>query len=884
MATVPARRARENCGREGGLRAHGRPFLVSTQLLLTAPDAEPQAARVHEPVTLGVPFPRGLLQHAEALSLTNADGDRVFLQGRALSRWPDDSVRWALLDFQGDLFPGSPAVYTLSIGSEIPTIALPPGLVVSDADGEIVVDTGAARFSIRPGGAFPFGQVVVEGQEALDPRLCGLEGESADGERWATRIAHAVVEERGPVRASVLVAGDIGPGRRTVLKISARLHFFAGLATSRVEITVTNPRRAVHRGGCWDLGDAGSVLLRDLSLVLTLADSDDDPVVRCSAECGNSLVPVDTPFELYQDSSGGENWRSINHINRDRVVPHTLRGYRLSSTTQGMGGLRATPIVVVERSGRILGTTAQHFWENFPKAIEVVERSVFFRLWPRQSSGLHEIQGGEQKTHVLHVAFASDTVDRTPLQWCRSPLTARADPAWYCGSGAVPYLVPEDLDGDLPRRRLIEAAIDADTSFERKRETIDEYGWRHFGDIYADHEAVFHSGPTPLVSHYNNQYDAIAGFACQFMRSGDHRWRRQMSELAAHVSDIDIYHTSEDRAAYNGGMFWHTAHHTGADTATHRTYPRASKAGGGGPSSEHNYTTGLMLHYFLTGDSRSREAAVGLARWVIAMDDGGTTMFRWLDRGYTGFASASGSADYHGPGRGAANSIRALVDAHLLTGDRLFLEKAEQLIRRCINPNDSIEARNLPDVEHRWFYTVFLQALGRYLDYKIELGELDDMYGYARASLLAYGRWMIVHEHPYLEHPEILEFPNETWVAQDIRKSDVFLLAAKHAGSADRRLFMERAAFFFTYSTSTLVASPDHTRTRPTVLMMTNGLLAAYFAQHPEEQAPPPARPAERYGGPMEFVPQKKRAVRRAVWTATAGALVMAGLMLWLAS
>ena len=122
---------------------------------------------------------------------------------------------------------------------------------------------------------------------------------------------------------------------------------------------------------------------------------------------------------------------------------------------------------------------------------------------------------------------------------------------------------------------MLDAAIDGPDTFDAKREVIDEYGWRHFGDIYGDHEAVFQKGPTPLVSHYNNQYDPIAGFAYQFLRGGDPRWFRHMDELAAHVTDIDIYHTDRDKAAYNHGLFWHTYHYVDADLATHRSYPRS---------------------------------------------------------------------------------------------------------------------------------------------------------------------------------------------------------------------------------------------------------------------------------------------------------------------
>ena len=73
---------------------------------------------------------------------------------------------------------------------------------------------------------------------------------------------------------------------------------------------------------------------------------------------------------------------------------------------------------------------------------------------------------------------------------------------------------------DTRYERLVSAAIEGQDSFERKRAVIDEYGWRDFGDIYADHENAFSGAGRPIVSHYNNQYDAVGGFASQFMRIG----------------------------------------------------------------------------------------------------------------------------------------------------------------------------------------------------------------------------------------------------------------------------------------------------------------------------------------------------------------------------
>jgi hypothetical protein len=240
---------------------------------------------------------------------------------------------------------------------------------------------------------------------------------------------------------------------------------------------------------------------------------------------------------------------------------------------------------------------------------------------------------------------------------------------------------------------------------------------------------------------------------------------------------------------------------------------------------------------------------------------------------------------YHGPGRGAANSIRACLVAARLTRAHEFSAKADQLIRRCIHPDDDVDARNLFDIERRWYYTVFLQALGAYLQHKQELGQLDAMYAYARDSLLRYARWMADHERPYLERPEVLEFPNDTWVAQDIRKADVLAWAAQHTSGAERERFFARARFFFDYSVNALSASPQRAFTRILVLLLSNGVRFGWVQAHRAALPPPtvlsvPPHPPRS----APFEPQKSRAVRRARDLAIVAALAaIASLTAWLA-
>jgi YetA-like protein len=849
-----------------------------TTLFLSALHAVPSGPRRLEPLTVGMPFPPGVVHDPDALRLVDQSGHPLPLQARLLDAWPDGSARWVLLDFQVSTASGSgQASLRLALPGEKPTEF--PRLAVSEEGDALVVDTGAARFRLKAGGPFPFDEVRSPSHVVLDPGRSGLRVTDAKGREKRLRVTAVTMEQSGPLRAVARLEGRIAnveEGRDLVLV--ARLHFYAGAPSVRFDLTLRNPARAAHPGGIWMLGAGGSVRFKEAGLTLALLQPASDRVaeVFCSVAGGAPLEQMATPFEVYQESSGGEYWKNHNHVNRDGVVPLSFRGYRLRSGGTERTGLRATPIVVLRDEDRELAISSRHFWENFPKAISAGRGELTLSLFPAQFPDFHELQGGEQKTHTLLVSFGPDRTGDVPLQWGREPLFAHTSPGWYASTGAVPYLTPAANDSSADYLFLVNQAIDGDTAFPLRRETIDEYGWRNFGDIYADHEAVSHTRNEPLVSHYNNQYDGIAGFACQYLRSADPRWWTQLDELARHVVDVDIYHTESDKAAFNGGLFWHTYHYADVGGATHRSYPRAPKVNGGGPGNEHNYTTGLMLHYFLTGESASREAVIGLARWVLEMEDGRRTVFRWLARGDTGLASVTAEASYHGPGRGGGNSINALLDAHRLTGDHSFLDKADQLVRRCIHPADNVAAREFLDPERRWSYTVFLRALGKYLEHKRELNELDAMYAYARASLLHYARWMAANERPYMDRPEILEYPNETWPALDMKKSEVFMLAARHAEGNERSRFLERARFFFEYSTGSLKTWPTRALARPLVLMLSHGFMWAWFEQHPDDAGMLSAEQAVAdFGAPQVFTPQKIKAVRRAKAIAAAFATLL---------
>ncbi len=512
-------------------------------------------------------------------------------------------------------------------------------------------------------------------------------------------------------------------------------------------------------------------------------------------------------------------------------MPLRFRGYRVDVGDKMTSGLRASPVVAIGNKNVGLSLALSEFWQRFPSAIEVNESCLKVGLLPSNGDDLHEIQPGERYTRVIWFAFGGDCESACErLAWVHAPLVPRCDLDVYCRSEAIPFLSGPRQTTRPELQTVVEESLCGPRNFFVKREVVDEYGWRNFGDLWADHEEAYCDGPRPVISHYNNQYDALHSFLIQYLTTGDDRWWQLADPLARHILDIDLYHTDRDKSAYSGGLFWHTAHYHDAGTCTHRSMSRTMlgkpiPAPGGGPANEHNYASGLLLYYYLTGNRIARDAVIQLAEWVLAMDDGRQHLLGLVSDTPTGHASSTAQTTYHGPGRGAGNSINVLLDAWQLTGSDKYLDKIVELIQRTVHPEDDIEVRALHNAELRWSYTVYLQALARFIFSVRDIERVAWLRAYAGKCLLHYAGWMAANERFYLDTPEELEYPTETWAAQDLRKGTVLLMAACLCEGNDCRVLRCRGAELLDGAWQRLMAFPTRNYTRPLILALQQGYI-----------------------------------------------------------
>ncbi len=785
-------------------------------------------AATGQPLSIGVPLPRGYAATVQQLQLRDLNDEPINCDLSVSQTWPDGSPRWVLVRFA--ITEGLATAQLVSTASD--HTPQNPFEVVEGPE-EISVRAGEYEFLLARDGRGMLPRVMnngylVWGGKVADHRICVTDDQGVEIDLETESMAMESVgahSVRWHVRAKCLT-----PAHQPV---SIDLHFT--LSAERVlscRCVVHNGARARHAGGLWDLGDPGSFMFR--ALKLCVSHSADRIAIR--TRCGEKWHSADAASEIgiLQSSSGGENWQSPVHVDAEGQLPAIMtgqpNGYRLTvDDNVAEQGARCQPVVDIA-GGNVARYQAslQDYWQNFPSGLRCSADALVCQLFPDGGSSPHELQAGERKGQSIHFSFGDDS---DALDWVENRAIVVLEPAVYQQACALRYSDGEPLDRGYDD--LLEIGLSETAGYVAKREAVDEYGWRHYGEIYADHETAFDDGDGVFVSHYNNQYDPVYGFARQFALSADPRWYDLMQTLASHVMDIDVYRTELDRAEYNNGLFWHTDHYKQAHTCTHRTFSRHQYASdwsgpmGGGPGPEHCYTSGLKLYYLMTGDREARETVLGLAAWITAYYEGGNTLVERclgtrqdLHQTLT-LLKGNKTFRYRYPfSRGTGNYIRALLDSFELTGDNDYLTRAETVIRHTFGPSDDIAMRGLEDVEHTWFYTVFLQEVAHYLDVKREQGTFDTAFEYARQGLLHYARWMVEHEGPSLDYDK-LEYPNATWVAQDIRKVEV-LYAAYCYATDQRESFLQRAVFFRDYVISELRKSDTAHYARIQIILLQN--------------------------------------------------------------
>ena len=144
--------------------------------------------RTAEPVTVGVPIPRGALTDTQSLCVIGPDGRKTPAQFDVTGWWwptakfPEKakSIRWVLIDFQADVPDEGKAVYRLTDAGGNPVPARPVSAILTAGLTERV-RTGPLTSDIRRGAPLPFAGMTFSGRQILAGILLHLSAVDPDG-------------------------------------------------------------------------------------------------------------------------------------------------------------------------------------------------------------------------------------------------------------------------------------------------------------------------------------------------------------------------------------------------------------------------------------------------------------------------------------------------------------------------------------------------------------------------------------------------------------------------------------------------------------------------------------------------------------------------------
>ncbi|MAE67065.1 MAG: hypothetical protein CMJ18_22620 [Phycisphaeraceae bacterium] len=604
-----------------------------------------------------MPFAPGTLTDARQVSLSS-NGGPVPLQSTPLVRWPDQSIRWLLIDFLADVRRHGYRRYVLRTRSDRARPVLPqPVRVRRRADR---IGLANDRFQIEVGSGDSLAR-LVHARGAFDIDLFGAVRRY--GSLTATK-PDVDIETRGPVRATVCLTGRLGTRQKSAphLEYRVRLHMYAGSDLVCVEHLIVNDDRARLQTLVKNLG----VRLRPMGA--------EAPTGRIGGVSGAWSIGAGT--RAFQKGHG------LVQISGDlgsRVRRGTLPGWasirsegvRLDVSVRDLA-LQWPKDFVWDGDAMNIGLFPA--WESV-KARDMEQWTKHLYLFERDA---YVLKVGVAKRHEFWLRLDERKSMGGAAGFHRSvqsPLFAAAPGKYVSRSGALGTFKSDDDVLDRDWNRLFDQMAGR---FRKRQHENQETGVLNAGDWYGERQ----------TNWGNNEYDTAFAFYMQFLRTGRRDFLETARRAAWHVADVDTLHHvnrvlqgSATRQSFmtHGFMRGQVYPHTTGHVSSYRPPPALSARGRHEPAvhpynAGHHWTQGLAACHVLTGDRWCLETLRAIGDWQVAVSE---------TPGYTYYLDI----DTHSA-RVAGWSLLSLMAAYRVTRASKYLRASRRIVDLVLESAD----------------------------------------------------------------------------------------------------------------------------------------------------------------------------------------------------
>lgn len=575
-------------------RKPGQPGAIGRQRVKVNVLEEAGVTRRGTPITFGLPIPQGGLYDLANLRLLSRDNQEIPAQFTATVFWPDDSLKWVLVDFQADLDAKQDADCIVEFGTEVTRKPVTSKLQVDESADHIRVHTGPLEVVIDKQRFNIFRSVNVAGQPTVASASSGVRLIDEHGELYSqSAIAprRIAIEEIGPQKVVIRAEGDYSndTGQKYMGYIT-RLVFRAG--SPRVTVAHTHVNTFVKT----EFTDI-------TSLVFPLT-------------CAGGVKQAVT---FARDDDGLLQERAAN-VAEFQVAQWNEKEFTLGRDEADLHVGQYPGLVRLDGANGPTTVAVHEFWQHWPKAFDGDKASFAIHLLPQQPSsefgrdlpfwlmypfveGKYRFKWGMSFTTRVTFDFAGKTAVNQLLADADMPVVAVLPARWYASSKALGNVsVPKEQ-----QFALWDAYVaDAYQQHMRRKAASREYGYLNFGDWFGERGRNWG----------NNEYDLAHGFFMQFVRTGIRDYFRLALSAARHQANVDCVHAYPD-PHYVGANHQHSIGHTGTwsqvpmrATWSH-PYDSHTDARNG-----HTWADGMMDAWYLAGEARVMEASIGLGEHI----------------------------------------------------------------------------------------------------------------------------------------------------------------------------------------------------------------------------------------------------------------------------
>ncbi len=537
------------------------------------------------PVTRGIPFRKGMVFNPDTVTLRNQPGELLPVQLKPLLFWDDDSIKWLLVDFQANLPAQSTVDYQLELNDGQSLTPCPEKVTLSGQDSVFIFETDVLRAEIDARKGFHLLDAVYSyGRSALKATSdAGFTLTTEDGQRFTSdqgKVIEARIEEAGPLRAVLYIAGDHRNQQdEKLFRYEARITAYAGLSWLEVEYSFIND--------CVD----EFTRLKEISFCIA-PDLSDSTVGTVGAY--KQMYQYDGPVSIYQDQPcrysffGGSRIYDKNGVHQECEYP----GEMIKKFAHGWLDLSD------EQHG--LTICVYRMAMMAPKAIRSTGQSIKVDFFPENQPALIFHQGMARTHRAMLYFHPGDAISARVNQVAtcyENDLQAWA-PDWFVESNIFDYLFPykpQVHPGINVRLR------DQFYSFYSNSLML---GLLDYGDSIQGH-----GGPRANYTA-NNEYDLPLVMALQFARTGEREYFEVLEASAWHMMDVDFIHSTTHAPLELGGVRIHGNQHVQYNCEAMPDFSIATS---------HMWTEGLLAYYCFTGHPAALEKAKSIGQCLLDM-------------------------------------------------------------------------------------------------------------------------------------------------------------------------------------------------------------------------------------------------------------------------